>query len=425
MVELWSGARAVLASAERWIPRGALVVDRGRIAAVVEAARARRLARAGMRTVDVGGALLAPGFVNAHAHLELGGLRGRIARGSDFGRWVREVVRLRAASSPRELEAAALAGAALCLESGTTTVGDVDSTGAAERALARSALRSVVYREALDAFDPSRTAAAARALGRPIARSARARIGYSPHATFSASPALLAAVARAARRRRAPIAVHWSETEAEVAWLADGSGPLARLLGPSPRRAGLELIEAAGLLRAPLALVHGNHPGAGEPARIARAGAAVVHCPGSHAWFRRAPFPLETYLRAGVRVALGTDSLASNDSLDLRREMRLFRMRHPALDATALFDMATRGGAFALGMPGEVGELAAGAWADVVLYRSRASRRAEALEELVRGEAPIRGVAIAGRLVLGEMRGSGRRANVSRSRALEDPPARA
>jgi len=127
------------------------------------------------------------------------------------------------------------------------------------------------------------------------------------------------------RRRRLAVAIHWSETAAERAWLEEGQGPLAAVLGTSPRTSGLDLLEAAGLLASSTALVHGNHPRRDEAARLAAHGVSLVHCPGTHAFFGREPFDFERALRAGVRIALGTDSLASNEELDLRREARLLR----------------------------------------------------------------------------------------------------
>jgi cytosine/adenosine deaminase-related metal-dependent hydrolase len=194
--------------------------------------------------------------------------------------------------------------------------------------------------------------------------------------------------------------MHWSETEAELAWLRDGSGPLAELLGASPRKSGLDLLEESGLLHAPLSLVHGNFPMRGEAERIAAAGAVLVHCPGSHAWFERAPFPLEHYRARGVVLALGTDSLASNDELDMRREMARLRRSHPSLAPALVWDMATRNAARALGAQGSVGELALGAWADLVAFQIRARSRGDALEQLTADVGPVARVWIAGREVI-------------------------
>jgi cytosine/adenosine deaminase-related metal-dependent hydrolase len=150
-------------------------------------------------------------------------------------------------------------------------------------------------------------------------------------------------------------------------------------------------------LRAPLSLVHGNFPARGEAERIAAAGAVVVHCPGSHAWFEREPFPLEHYRRRGVVLALGTDSLASNEALDLRREMALLRRAHPHLRPEFVWDMATRNGARALGAAGRIGELIPGSAADICAFRTDADTRTDALEQLTSSAPAVAGVWIGGR----------------------------
>jgi cytosine/adenosine deaminase-related metal-dependent hydrolase len=232
---------------------------------------------------------------------------------------------------------------------------------------------------------------------RALAPRARRVEGLSPHAPFTVGRELFAALGRIARRRRLPVSIHWAETRGEVAWLRDGSGPLAELLGASPRASGLELIRRAGLLRAPLSLIHGNHPEPGDALALARAGAVVVHCPGTHAWFAREPFPLRHFARHGVRVALGTDSLASNDDLDLGAEMRRLRESAPELAPAAVWDMVTRNAALALGARGELGELRRGAHADCVARRTRARSRKALLEELTLGASAVGDTWIGGR----------------------------
>ncbi len=392
--------RWIWSADERWIEGGALEVRAGRIQRVLESraaiARARRTAA---RCTDFGDAALTPGWVNAHAHLELTNLAGAIERGSTFGAWVARLIALRNASGPRDLESAARRGADRALATGTTTIGDIDSTGASERALAGHALRHVLFREVLDAQDAARTPFASKRIARALPRRARRLEGISPHAPFSVSPQLFAIVGRIARARRTPISMHWSETRAELEWLLEGRGPLAPLLGRSPLASGLDLFERAGLLRRGSSLVHGNFPSSGEPERVAASGAVLIHCPGSHAWFGREPFPLARYRRAGVAIALGTDSLASNDDLDLGREAALFAAAHPALAPLEVVRAATTNGARALGLDGSVGELAPGANADWVLRDAGRSSAGHRLEAWIHGELPVRGVWISGRRV--------------------------
>jgi cytosine/adenosine deaminase-related metal-dependent hydrolase len=393
-------APSLLVDSRTWVEDGALLVEGGRVARIVRGPAAVRRAARSARSVDCGDVLLAPGWVNAHAHLELGAIAGRTPRGGDFGAWVRAVLQARAGCTTADFERAVAQGARASLAAGVTAVADICSTAGFARGLARTPLRHWALREVLDAHDPTRTEGALALVRRALRTSARRGEGLSPHAPFTVSPALFAAAAALARRRALPVAVHWSETEAEVAWLERGAGPLAALLGPSPRLRGLELIERAGLLRAPLALIHGNHPARGEPQRIARSGAVVVHCPGSHAWFERAPFPWRVYLDAGVRLALGTDSLASAESLDLGRELRLARAAAPWLEPRALFAMATEGGALALGQRGWLGTLAPGAHADVLAHQVRASNARAAFEQLTGAGAPLAAVWVAGRSVV-------------------------
>lgn len=392
-------ARWLVPRPETWVEDGGLLVRAGRVERVLSGSGAvRRAARAhGVRPVDAGRVVLAPGTVDAHAHLELSGLGGRLT-GEDFVGWVGALLRARAARGPRGLERDARRGAARLLATGTTTVGDVDSTGAARRALAGGALRVRLYREVYDAGDAARRAQALRSVARALPRRTRLAEGLSPHAPHTVGAELGAAVARLAARRGIPIAVHWAESAEEVEWLARGGGPFRSVLGAGGGESGLLRLQAAGLLGPRTQLVHGNHPERGDAARVAAAGATLVHCPGTHAFFGRAPFDWRRWRRAGVVLALGTDSLASNADLDLRREMALARQAAPQLAPQDVWRMATLGGARAVGWEGEVGELSPGAWADCVAHEVRGDGRRAALEALTSGASVVRTVWIGGRV---------------------------
>ncbi|HEX6885316.1 MAG TPA: amidohydrolase family protein [Planctomycetota bacterium] len=389
-------ARALLLDERTWIAGGALWIERGVVRRVLATpgavSRARKRAAA---WIDVGEAVLAPGLVNGHAHLELGALAGRVPPGPDFAAWIRGVVAARADLARRELARGVRAGLVELRATGTTAVGDVDSTGTSTRLARALGLRGVVYRELLDLWDPARRRAAL-AEARGPARLGLARAGLSPHAPYTVSDELLRAAGLRARRRALPLAIHWSETRAELRWSRDGSGPLAELLPPSPRRAGLARLDAAGLLTPHTALIHGNHPGRGEPELLARRGVTLVHCPGAHAFFGREPFPLARYRAAGVPVALGTDSLAGNAALDLRREMALLRAAFPRLAAAEVYAMATRAGARALARA-DLGHARPGAAADLVAWRLEARGLDEALDELTRARPAVLATFLAGR----------------------------
>ena len=392
-------ASRLLADPTHFFEGGGVRLRRGRIVAVLRSAGAVRRARRAERSVDLGDGLLAPGLVNAHAHLELSGLRGELSAGAAFVPWIRAIVAHRRELSKRDLARAILRGARRALATGTTTLGDIAGTEAS-LAAPRAGLRTILYREVLDGWDPARTQDVLARVRRALPARRTLHEGLSPHAPYSTSRELLSGVASIAQRRRVPVTVHWSETEEESEWLEHGSGPLADLLHASPRMRGLELLAEAGLLGSRTSLVHGNEPQRGEPALLAERGAVLVHCPGSHVFFRRAPFPLRRYRRSGVRIALGTDSLASNEDLDMRREMALARRSFPGLSPERTFAMATTEAARAVGLAGRVGELRNGAEADLVLHRLSARTRSEALEGLTNGEGRVAGVWVAGRRVL-------------------------
>ncbi len=380
----------MLADAETFVEGGGLLVRSGQPARDGQIVRlldgpgaVRRCARGeSLRPLDLGDVALAPGFVDAHAHLELTGFEGKLPRHGSFADWIRALIGERARLAPRDLRAGVRLGARRLLAGGTTAVGDVDSSGAAESALARTPLRARVYREALDAGDVARGEAALARVAREFEPRAatRGRIvpGLSPHAPYTVGDPLLRALRALSVRRGWPVAVHWAETEEETTWLARGRGPFAKLLRPrASTKDGLAMLAAAGLLSPRLTLVHGNHPRRGDRERVARSGAVLVHCPGTHAFFRREPFDLAAWLRAGVPVALGTDGLSSNADLDLRREMALLRRAHPWLEPARVLEMATTAGARAIGLEGAIGRLAPRALADVCAHAFPGASAAE------------------------------------------------
>jgi cytosine/adenosine deaminase-related metal-dependent hydrolase len=394
-------ARGILTGGGELLEGGGLLIQGGEIGALLRspAAVSRACTASGVRAIDLGDVVLAPGLVDAHSHLELTGLRGRLPRDGTFTDWIRALLSARAARGSEHLAEDVRAGADRLLATGTTTSGDIASSAAVLSALRGHPLRLRLYREVLDAGQAARTAAALAALDWEMPRRARTWKGISPHAPYSVSESLFRELGRRARAGRVPLGIHWAETAEEVAWLELGRGPMSALLEHSPRQRGLDLIAGSGLLGRRTALIHGNQASAAERERVAASGAALVHCPGTHAFFGRERFDLESWSKLGVVVALGTDSLASNEDLDMRREMRLLRRAHPELAPARVWDMATRAGARALGFAGRAGEIVPGAWADFSLHATSARTAGAVLEHLTAAETQVAGVWIAGRAV--------------------------
>jgi aminodeoxyfutalosine deaminase len=394
-------ARRVLAP-EGVIEGAGVWVERGLVREIVRSASAqkRAVSHHGAQRVDLGDGLIAPSYVDAHAHLELTGV-GFLPREGPFAAWIAALIQARSSKTAGDLVRDARAGAERLLASGTTVVGDIDSSRAIETAARGLPLRVRRFFEVLDAGDRARARGAIERWRAHSVRRANFFEGVSPHAPYTVSAELWTALGARLGSTRARVAIHLAETPDEVEWLEHGTGSLSALLKHSPRQSGLASIEAAGLLGPRTALVHGNCLARGERARIAGSGSVLVHCPGTHAFFGRERFDAEGWLAAGVPIALGTDSRASNDDLDMAREMALFRAAHPSISPEVVFAGATRTAARALGFEGRAGELTAGAWADFCLHEDVDGARPNVLEALTRAETRLGGVWVGGRRILG------------------------
>lgn len=354
--------------------------------------------------------VLTAGLVNAHAHLDLGGLAelgegAGDASGEGFVGWVGEVIAARAAWGEEERRRGLSQSVARAVATGTTSVIDVDSTGWSARELPAAAPRVVRCRELLDASpagSDGRTADCLAELERLVdpgaAPTSLVVDGVSPHGAHTVGDELLAAVGRRVGGSVGLLStVHWSETAEEVRWLLHGDGPFASWLGPSPRCSGAERLARAGALSGAL-LVHGNHPTGGELDLLREHGAAVVHCPGSHLYFGRDPFPYAAYRDAGVPVLLGTDSLGSNASLDMTREARL-AVQSLGIGAEEAWRVVTEVAAAWLPWPEVTGRLEVGAAADIVRHVLPGATPLREVAELIDPLGRVTEAFVAGRVV--------------------------
>ena len=361
---------------------GVVVVDQGVIAYVGPEREAPTVP-----TVDLGDVVITPGFVNTHTHLDLTAYRGGVLDGLDFFGWIRTLTRSKATLSAEELLDAARAGIMAGLARGITTYADTSNSDAALDAMAELGVRGIAYREVFGP-DPSAADAAMAELATHVgAMRARAthlvRVGVSPHAPYSVSDALFERVAAFARAERLPMAIHIAESEAETALVADGRGPFADFLvqrgipvvprAPTP----IALLAARRALGEHTLLIHCVRVNADDLVTMARHGCGVAHCPQSNDWFGHGAAPLGAMLVGGVRVGMGTDSMGSNDGMDVLAEAgsSLARARaaaagpvRAALDASDALTLATWGGACALRMEDTIGQLAPGFAADLAWF---------------------------------------------------------
>lgn len=333
--------------------------------------------RLGEERVALGEAVLSPGLINAHVHLDYTPLRGKLPATS-FPAWVREIVRLKASLSRDSLEGALREGFRLLAQSGTTGVGNMESYPELLLLADRFPLRCWWFLELLDIrphdWSPEATCAALQFFEKPPLP--LGRLGLAPHAPYTASAELYRLVRECARRFRLPVTTHVAESPEEWEMFHNGGGALWELVRQAGRQredgeglSPLQWLDRTGSLAPGMLLVHLNYLDDADWALLARGELAVVHCPKSHAFFSFPPFPLERMLSLGIPVCLATDSLASNDTLDLREEIRLARQRHPGLPPERWWEMVTAAPARALGSGGSLGEIRSGAWADLAAFR--------------------------------------------------------
>ncbi len=358
-------------AAQAPIAGGALVLDGdGRVLAVGEQEALR--ARYPQLPWERHRAVLLPGLVNAHTHLELSALSGQVPGGSGFGPWVTALMQQRERCAPERDEQAIEAGVSALLAAGTAAVGEVSNTLAAVPALASAPLWGSVFHEIAGLRRDGGEAKLAQAEARRRELGAwPAQLRYAPaaHTPYTVHPQIVREILRRARELGARSSLHLCEHAAERAYLASGAGPVADFFaalgvaapdwsvpGIDPVRYAAEL----GALSPDVLCVHLTDARPDELAAVAGAGAPVVLCPRSNLHIELRLPPLPAMLELGLRPALGTDSLASSPSLDVLQEARALAHRFAAVPARTLIAMATSYGAEALGLQQEVGRLAPG-----------------------------------------------------------------
>ena len=360
---------------------GAVAVENGLIAQVGPLEQVEQVF-APERVVDLGRAILIPGLVNVHTHLEITAMRG-LLEDLPFHEWIRTLTRMKyKVYQPEDFEACAIWGALEALRAGVTTVGDTGDSGATVAALTKTGLRGVYYQEC---FGP----APGDAEGSMLALSKKVRalvakagprvtVGVSPHAPYTVSPQLFRLVANWGKRDGLDVAIHAAESVSEVELLRDNTGPFAEGLkargilfrprGVSP----LQYLESVGALEGGPLLIHCVQASDADLELVKGRGARIAHCPRSNAKLGHGFAPLAAMRRAGLAVGLGSDSVASNNAVDLFTEMRTASLTARAregdcmlMTAAESLELATRGGAQALRLDDRVGTLEPGKQADL------------------------------------------------------------
>ena len=331
---------------------------------------------------DHGACAILPALVNAHTHLELSYMRGLVPPATSFDAWVRALISLRA-KYPDPLAADIIQAIRHAIgearAAGTGVIGDISNTLVSAPMLHDAGMPAHVFHEVLGfrVADGTQTLAAARRRIDAVREiEPGVRMSLAPHAPYSVSPALFLSIA--GEMPDAITSIHLGESPEEVHFLLHGGGPIQSALESlgawnpdwTPPRCGpVEYIEKFGLLSERLLAVHGVQLSYRELAQLASAGATLVTCPRSNRWVGAGSPPVDQFYASGVRVAIGTDSLASVEDLNLFSEMAQIRALGADIPARAIVESATRIGAEALGFGEDYGTIEPGKRAALIAVR--------------------------------------------------------
>lgn len=272
-------------------------------------------------------------YLNAHCHLELSFLQGKIPSGLPFVEWLERVIVARRTLNLPENRRIAQDAIALALsqmqQDGTRLVVDIDSLGITPGVLTPEGLQVMSFKE-LICFKPEQSLPLISAEVLAFGANGLQRTGLSPHSPYTVCEPLLYQTGD--QLPGVPLCIHAAETQEEVDFLLQGTGPLRDFfdqlgaLPPgwkAPKLRPIEYLDQCNLLTKKTLLVHCNHLAEHELQLIAKRGCSVVVCPGTHVYFERGEFPLKRLKDAGIPVFLGTDSLASNEVLSMAREIEM------------------------------------------------------------------------------------------------------
>lgn len=356
---------------------------------------------------DLGDVAVLPGLVNAHTHLELSWMAGRVPPAASLVEWIRRLMVERVGGPPGGEPEAVRAVERALLElraTGTVLVGDVSNTLLTLPLLASNGIGGTVFYEllGLNVADPDgavndawnrieQTRAEADGVAPPDAPDLLQSV--VAHAPYSVSPELLAAIADG--KRDAPLSVHLAESADELEFLQRGSGPFRALLEElgawtpgwePPRQEPVDYLADLGYLRPGCLVVHGVHLSPSALEQIRDRQAVLVTCPRSNEWVGAGMPPVSHFYASGAPVAVGTDSLASVASLNLFDELAALRRIAPEVSAASLLESATRVGAEALGHGDRYGTITPGKRAALVAVRVPAG--VKDVEEYLVGGVP-------------------------------------
>jgi cytosine/adenosine deaminase-related metal-dependent hydrolase len=374
-IRLYRGT-SVLPMSSPDISDGGLAVRRGEILAVGTWKELVREYPSASRE-DLGEVILMPGLINAHCHLDYTMMRGAFFGGGSFAEWIQRLNAMRRSLDQRDYVDAIAVGLKELHHWGCTTVLNIESFPELLPFLLESPIRVWWFLEVMDVRSRLQSAEALAGAIYSLEKASEGLGGFgiSPHAPYTVSRDLYELSSTYALKYQLPLCTHLAESEEEMSMFAKGEGLLYEFLrsigrpmedckGVTPIQAvlGRELVPEGSIL------VHMNQLDSNDRELLKRTAGRypVVHCPRTHAFFERTPFDLNFFRDSGIPLLLGTDSLASNQDLNMFAEMRALAEAFPFLDPYEILRMVTTAPAAAIGRAGRLGQFSPGALADFI-----------------------------------------------------------
>lgn len=366
----------IMISPNKFIPNGYIRVENGII-------RETGRYHDSVNAKDHGPGVIMPGLVNAHTHLELSRLKGKLDFDLGFQAWVQNLLQLRQGFSNDELKTGAKQGIKELQDSGSCAVGDISTLGLAWDSLCKSGLSGTWFREYLGTqvhhdFFPG--------------KSKNLKASFAGHAPHTTSPALLKHLSQAAQKQGAPFSIHVGESQDEIEFLETGKGRWADFLLERgidfsdwglPGQSPVKYIDSMGILNKNTLLVHLIHSQKHDFQIIKSRGSNVCVCPRSNFNLHKQLPDLEQMLKIGINPCLGTDSLASTRTLNIFDEMRFTAIKYPDIKPGAILEMSTINGAKALGISRNFGTLEPGKDAVFIYLPITADNQQDLLEKII------------------------------------------
>ena len=403
-------ARTVVTMDGAPIENGAVAVSENRIVDVAKFDEIR--ARNAGEIVDLGEQALVPGLINAHGHLDYTCLRGKIPPQKSFADWIRSINAEKAKLLPKDYLVSINEGFAEAKRFGTTTIANLTAFPDLIPEIGPP-IRTWWFAELIDVRAPDRTNEIVD-LAIESLKSAR-NWGLAPHALFTASKNLYRRCEDIARRNDVLLTTHLAESQEEMEMFHDASGPLyeflkniGRPMNDCGKGTPLELFLGAlpstslrtgsgrGLPQCIVA--HLNEVTESDFDLLQRSERRfhVVHSPRSHDYFKHSRFPFEKLHALGFNICLGTDSLASNESLSLFDEMRAFRRSEPGISPNKILEMVTVNPATALHQENALGRIRRGLRADLIAVRC--NERDSPFEQILEFDGSVDWIMVNGKL---------------------------